>query len=96
MLIDSSVVESVTSAYRFELNSREIMNLTNLTASMSGGQPAVHDLAVIVNITKRANWWVTLPKGSWTRVITNLVGKLRNGLQLSVNIWSEEEKRSRF
>lgn len=92
MLTESRVVESVTSAHRFELNSRDIMKPTNLPASTSHSQPAERDLAVIVNVTKRANWWVTLSKGSWTRVITNLVGKLRNGLQLSVNLWSAEEK----
>ncbi|KAI7160774.1 hypothetical protein KC349_g3245 [Hortaea werneckii] len=72
--LTEEVVESVTSAHRFELNSRDIMKPTNLPASTSGSQPAARDLAVIVNVTKRANWWVTLSKGSWTRVITNLVG----------------------
>ncbi|RMY97173.1 hypothetical protein D0862_08204 [Hortaea werneckii] len=72
--LTEEVVESVTSAHRFELNSRDIMKPTNLPASTSHSQPAERDLAVIVNVTKRANWWVTLSKGSWTRVITNLVG----------------------
>ncbi|RMY71154.1 hypothetical protein D0863_05351 [Hortaea werneckii] len=72
--LTEEVVESVTSAHRFELSSRDIMKSTNLPAGTSGGQPAARDLAVIVNVTKRANWWVTLSKGSWTRVITNLVG----------------------
>ncbi|KAI6836877.1 hypothetical protein KC340_g9773 [Hortaea werneckii] len=72
--LTEEVVESVTSAHRFELNSRDVMKSTNLPASTSGGQPAARDLAVIVNVTKRGNWWVTLSKGSWTRIITNLVG----------------------
>ncbi|KAI7239813.1 hypothetical protein KC330_g1675 [Hortaea werneckii] len=72
--LTEEVVESVTSAHRLELNSRDIMKSSNLPASSSGSQPAARDLAVIVNVAKRANWWVTLSKGSWTRVITNLVG----------------------
>ncbi|KAI7214338.1 hypothetical protein KC333_g6083 [Hortaea werneckii] len=72
--LTEEVVDSVASAHRFELNSRDIMKPTDLPASTSGSQPAARDLAVIVNVTNRANWWVTLSKGSWTRVITNLVG----------------------
>lgn len=75
----------MTSAHRFELVSRDITIPTILPASTSGSQPAARDLAVIVNVTKRANWLVTLSKGSWTRVITNLVGKLDNELHLSLN-----------
>ncbi|KAI6802819.1 hypothetical protein KC363_g1188 [Hortaea werneckii] len=72
--LTEEVVESVTAAHRFELNSRDITKPANLLVSTNARQPAARDLAVIVNVTKRASWWVNLSKGSWTRVITNLVG----------------------
>lgn len=85
MLTYYRVVESVTSAHRFELNSRATMKLAHSSAAMINRPSAARDVVVIVNVTKRANWWVTLSKGSWTRVITNLVGKLRHRLQLPFN-----------
>ncbi|KAI7285980.1 hypothetical protein KC345_g1466 [Hortaea werneckii] len=99
--LTEEVVESVTSAHRFELNSRDIMKPTNLPSSMSGGQPAARDLAVIVNVTKRANWWVTLSKGSWTRVITNLVGNAlkytKSGtVTVSLDAENKDGKRARI
>ncbi|KAI7554397.1 hypothetical protein KC331_g574 [Hortaea werneckii] len=72
--LTEEVVESVTSAHRFELNSKDTMRPVSRSAGTAGSQAAARDVAVIVNIKKRANWWVTLSKGSWTRVITNLVG----------------------
>ncbi|KAI7314814.1 hypothetical protein KC315_g11257 [Hortaea werneckii] len=72
--LTEEVVESVTSAHRFELNSKDTMRPVSRSAGTAGSQAAACDVAVIVNIKKRANWWVTLSKGSWTRVITNLVG----------------------
>ncbi|KAI7365006.1 hypothetical protein KC354_g5231 [Hortaea werneckii] len=72
--LTEEVVESVTSAHRFELNSRATMKLAHSSAAMTNRHSAARDVVVIVNVTKRANWWVTLSKGSWTRVITNLVG----------------------
>ncbi|KAI6847296.1 hypothetical protein KC364_g5482 [Hortaea werneckii] len=96
--LTEEVVESVTSAHRFELNSRDILKPTNLPASTSGGQPAARDLAVIVNVTKRANWWVTLSKGSWTRVITNLVGnalKYTKSGTVTVSLDAENKDRNR-
>lgn len=56
------------------------MRPVSRSAGTAGSQAAARDVAVIVNIKKRANWWVTLSKGSWTRVITNLVGKWRHVL----------------
>lgn len=40
--------------------------------SASGKQNA--EIAVVLNIDRAASWFVTVSSGSWTRVLTNLVG----------------------
>ncbi|KAI7253073.1 hypothetical protein KC343_g4501 [Hortaea werneckii] len=73
--LTEEVVESVTSAHRFEHMSRDTIKPANQPVDMSGTQPpAIRNVAVVMDITKRVNWCVALSKGSWTRVITNLLG----------------------
>nr|OQO28425.1 hypothetical protein B0A51_03099 [Rachicladosporium sp. CCFEE 5018] len=84
--LTEDVLESVVSAYRFrerggstvspihEENqppSSPVSESTSL-ASFSGKRNS--EVAVILNIDRASSWFLTISSGSWTRVLTNLVG----------------------
>ncbi|KAK6437966.1 hypothetical protein LTR95_005843, partial [Oleoguttula sp. CCFEE 5521] len=84
--LTEDVLESVVSAYRFRdrggstvspIHEEDqpppspISSSTSL-ASFSGKHNS--EVAVILNIDRAPSWFVTVSSGSWTRVLTNLVG----------------------
>lgn len=78
-----SVIESVVSAQRFERMSKSSIATheyrnpnSHVPIYPSSEFTEANDVAVLLNIDKRESWWANLSPGSWTRIITNLVGKL--------------------
>lgn len=75
--LTEEVLESCSSAYRFSQSFKQASVDSN--GSSSAGklalQPDKENLAVTLDIDKRASWTTAITPGSWTRVLTNL-GKI--------------------
>lgn len=69
------------SAHRFELLSKASLSEFGHPGAKSlkspEKSPTAKDVAVVLNIERRESWWTDLSRGSWTRLVTNIVGKLR-------------------
>lgn len=67
----------MVAAYRFELVSKSSLAGFGQSHSRLEKSPAVNvkDFAVMLNIDRRENWWTNIAPGSWTRIVTNIVGE---------------------
>ncbi|KAM0717977.1 hypothetical protein Q7P37_006309 [Cladosporium fusiforme] len=80
--LTEEVVESVVSAYRYSRAFEQ--SESNGSASRKGSisEPEKWDVSVTLDIDKRASWTTPMAPGSWTRVLTNIVG---NALKYTLN-----------
>ncbi|KAK4546286.1 hypothetical protein LTR36_001963 [Oleoguttula mirabilis] len=79
--LTEEVVETVVSARRFDRrNHTRRMSADEGVVDGSGTDPEtadskkLHDVSVSVEIDRRDDWMIDISPGSWTRILTNLVG----------------------
>ncbi|RMY98689.1 hypothetical protein D0864_04295 [Hortaea werneckii] len=76
--LTEEVVESIVSAHRFELLSKTSLSEFGHPGAKSlkshEKSPSAKDVAVVLDIERRESWWTDLSPGSWTRLVTNIVG----------------------
>ncbi|KAI7065123.1 hypothetical protein KC339_g15879 [Hortaea werneckii] len=76
--LTEEVVESIVSAHRFELLSKASLSEFGYPGAKSPKSheksPTAKDVAVVLDIERRGSWWTDLSPGSWTRLVTNIVG----------------------
>ncbi|KAI7106992.1 hypothetical protein KC339_g2697 [Hortaea werneckii] len=76
--LTEEVVESIVSAHRFELLSKASLSEFGHPGAKSlkshEKSPTAKDVAVVLDIESRESWWTDFSPGSWTRLVTNIVG----------------------
>ena len=80
--LTEDVVETVVSAHRFQYHPLQSPPSSSVTPGLeqivsrrlpTQGKGA-EDVSIALNIPYRKNWCVDIQSGSWTRIVTNLVG----------------------
>ncbi|KAK5131992.1 hypothetical protein LTR08_000412 [Meristemomyces frigidus] len=74
--LTEEVVETVVSARRFESHvPRAARRTSTASAEMDSPDPTRSEaVCVTLNIDQRDNWMIDISPGSWTRILTNVVG----------------------
>jgi signal transduction histidine kinase len=80
--LTEDLVETVVSAHRFHYHPLQSLSSSSVTTGLeqiaSRHQPTqalgAEDVSIVLNIPYRRNWCVEMQSGSWTRIVTNLVG----------------------
>jgi signal transduction histidine kinase len=80
--LTEDLVETVVSAHRFQYHPLQSPSSSSATPGLeqiaSRHLPTqalgTEDVSIVLNIPYRRNWCVEIQSGSWTRIVTNLVG----------------------
>ena len=80
--LTEDLVETVVSAHRFQYHPLQSPPSSSATSGLeqvvSRQLPTqslgAEDVSIVLNIPYRKNWCVAMQSGSWTRIVTNLVG----------------------